>query len=1056
MIYRFGAYELDEAKGELRRGSEAVALQPKPFALLVLLVRERARVVSLDELFETLWPGTVVTPASLTRAVSHARKAVGDTHKGQLIRSFARRGYRFFGDVVEIDDAPAPPAAKLAASQRGRRRSGSPQNDDPSVVGDDPFVGRDAALQKLRDAWTTAEGGRSTLALISGPAGIGKTRLVEVFGEEVAARGPLLITARAREGEGVPAFWLWAQVLRQLLSEPHMQGHLRELAVRPGELAGLVPDLVPDMVSGPVDDPPRPAAGRSADQSRFLLFDSVTRTLGQCSGERPLVLILEDLQWAGSPSLRLLEHLIFEARDAKILVIGTVRDEARHRGHPLNRTFSVLRQFDRCVRIELGAFSRGEVAGLLAQVLGTPAPSDLTSELYARTEGVPLFVREAIRLLRERGDLKQPERVPRRGIELPDHAIEFIRRALDALSDGCEALMGAASVIGREFGLSTLASVANVEREEALDLLDEATQKGVVQPVADRAATYRFSHALFQESAYEALLSGARARLHARVAERLEHQHGDDLNRVIAELAHHHLRGIAVGDPERAYEYAVRAAESAAALCAYEQAAGHHEQALAALDHADAVDPRRRLDTLIALSEAHRIAGERDRRLEVCREAASSAKSLGRVDAFARAAIGFCDISEWSPLDNEAESVLKEAHAALEAERDSVDDEVVLRARLLTRIAYLRNAALRRGLPESDQEQTIALAREAMRLARIAGEPEALQEASYIVHYVVAGPTGHDERRALAAEIHAAAVRSTTHEVTIISHLDVACDRLSIADRAGAIEYRSRAVKLAGDAPTASMTWHLMVYDAGVALLEGRFAEAEEKTRSAVAIGRRIAHPVSVGCYNAHRVRLAQERGDHQEVVRIFEPVLQHPEHPVAWVKSVVGRARFRLGHQEGARALFEELSAQDFDDVPRGIRWTVTIAELAGLCADLGDKQRAALLIDTIHPHGDQHGVLPLLVCYAGPLAWPKARLHQLLGNTEEADLCYADALASADQLGARPAVARIGLDYAVHLDQLGESDQATALRSASLALAEELGMPEVAGKARFELSVG
>ncbi|RIL06783.1 MAG: hypothetical protein DCC71_05260, partial [Proteobacteria bacterium] len=140
MIFRFardaGAgqsaalYELDEEAHELRRDGEPVAIQPKPLALLLHLVRERDRVVPLDELFEVLWPGVAVTPSSLTRAVSVARSAIGDTGRGDLVRSFARRGYRFCGDVIAIEPsapearadapsaAPEAPAARAADAAR--------------------------------------------------------------------------------------------------------------------------------------------------------------------------------------------------------------------------------------------------------------------------------------------------------------------------------------------------------------------------------------------------------------------------------------------------------------------------------------------------------------------------------------------------------------------------------------------------------------------------------------------------------------------------------------------------------------------------------------------------------------------------------------------------------------------------------------------------------------------------------------------------------------------------------------------------------------------------
>ena len=132
MVYRFGAYELDEARGELRRDGRPVAIQPKPLALLALLLRERERVVPSDEILATLWPDTVVTPGSLNRAVTHARRAIGDTHRAHRIRSISRRGYRFAGEVIALEPAGT-----------GANATPAPER---------PFVGRAEALAPLREA----------------------------------------------------------------------------------------------------------------------------------------------------------------------------------------------------------------------------------------------------------------------------------------------------------------------------------------------------------------------------------------------------------------------------------------------------------------------------------------------------------------------------------------------------------------------------------------------------------------------------------------------------------------------------------------------------------------------------------------------------------------------------------------------------------------------------------------------------------------------------------------------------------------------------------------
>ena len=191
-MHRFGEYELDEAAGELRHRGAAVEIQPKPLALLLLLVRERARVVPARELIDSLWPDTRVSPASLTRAVSHARRAIGDTNRGSLIRSVSRRGYRFCADVVQLDAARPQPAP---AGEPGR-----------------VFVGREEALARLERAFADAVERRGAVALVSGPAGIGKTRLLEHFAAQAEARGARVLFARSHSEDGVPPFWLWVHV----------------------------------------------------------------------------------------------------------------------------------------------------------------------------------------------------------------------------------------------------------------------------------------------------------------------------------------------------------------------------------------------------------------------------------------------------------------------------------------------------------------------------------------------------------------------------------------------------------------------------------------------------------------------------------------------------------------------------------------------------------------------------------------------------------------------------------------------------------------------------
>lgn len=239
MIYRFGTCELDLARRELRRDGEPVALQPKPMSLLALLIAERHRVVPKDELLEEVWSGVAVTESSLTRAISVARKAIGDRGERSFIRSHARRGYRFVGAVDEVEGS----ASAVGAA---------------APTGVDAFVGREAATVALQRQWTRALGGEGQVAVVRGEPGIGKSRLTDAFVSELRAAGVSVLEARADGGPVAPPYWVWLQLLRQV--------------------AGAAEDSALDPIMASAETG-RGGSTVDPDSERFELFDAVTRVL---------------------------------------------------------------------------------------------------------------------------------------------------------------------------------------------------------------------------------------------------------------------------------------------------------------------------------------------------------------------------------------------------------------------------------------------------------------------------------------------------------------------------------------------------------------------------------------------------------------------------------------------------------------------------------------------------------------------------------------------------------------------------------------------------------
>ena len=388
MRFRFGIFELDERAGELRRAGVAIRIQPKPFELLRLLIRSRDRIVPTDELMAALWPDTIVSPASLNRAVSHARRALDDTGRGAVLKSVPKRGYRFVGEVVELDpdleadsafpskSIPSPadaeghaPRAKPPAKGASIRPEGSagagPDSLRPALEIPIPnerhrhFVGRRDALSILDAAREEVLRGQPRIAVIHGPAGIGKTRLGETFLEGLGRQGFYAVTGRCRDRQGMPAFWLWVQILRGLVESPPLRSEIGRRAAS-GELAALAPALqefTPE-VAAEFEASRTHAPDGSNEQQRFRFFDSSLRALRACAQSQPIVLLLEDIQWAGSGSLRLLEHIALELRGAPLMLVATARDEPRERGHPVDRTIALLRKQPQTDSIELSGLSR--------------------------------------------------------------------------------------------------------------------------------------------------------------------------------------------------------------------------------------------------------------------------------------------------------------------------------------------------------------------------------------------------------------------------------------------------------------------------------------------------------------------------------------------------------------------------------------------------------------------------------------------------------------------------------------------------------------------------
>ena len=1011
MIFAFGDFELDESLYQLRRRGEVVRLEPKVFDVLAYLVRRRERVVAKDELLAQLWPGEFVSETVLPRCITAARKAVGDDPTAQkVIQTVHGRGYRF--------------VAPLADDAQGEGVETAP----PTGL----FVGREQAMAELRAALEQALAGRGQLVFLVGEPGIGKTRTAEELGALARRRGARVHGGRCYEGDGPPAFWPWVQVLRACVRDADPR-----LLVELGPAAADIAELVPEIRQSLPRLPPSPSL--PPEQARFRLFDGVATFLRIAARTRPLVLILDDLHWADKPSLLLLQFLAREIRDARLLLVGTYRDVELRRQHPLAQVLGDLAREPLCRRVVLRGLGEADVEQYIAGVLGAAPPGVVAGAVHRMTEGNPFFVGEIVRLLLAEGRLAHPHRVTSLEGTLPQGVREAIGRRLDALSEECNRVLALAAVLGREFDVNVLERMAELARERLLELLDEAVGARILTEPSGAAGRYSFSHTLIRETLYDELTMPLRVRRHRRAGEVLEDLHRADLDPCLPELAHHFFQAAPGGDAERAVRYATRAAERARQLLAYEEAAGHYERALQALD-LNPGDDAERCRILLALGDAQSSAGERDRARITFERAAALARGLGRPAEFARAALGFGGLGEMGmPRDD---ALLR---LPAEALRMLGDGEPSLRVRILARLTGTA--------PYSDSLETRhALSQQAVALAQQTGDRHTLLVALAARAWALLGPDHVEERLEVATELLRIAEAAGDKAMVLFGHEFRMGVFLVLGDIPAADREIDAAARVAEEIRQPVYSWFTTWWRASRALCDGRFAEAEGLREAALAMGRRIQHPGATAIAQGQAIWLAGERGEPPEAFDAGFQFLLDYYPPAATVLRAGEAAYLAEAGDSEAQSRFETLAAGEFADIPRDEHWLVTLTVLAQACAALRDVRRAAMLYELLCPFAQRNVVHDLLRTYNGSVSLHLALLAQAMGKLDAAARHFEDALAMNARIGGRPFLARTQTAFAgMLLDRGRAADRrrAAALLDQAMTCVDELGLVEVRRKA-------
>jgi DNA-binding winged helix-turn-helix (wHTH) protein len=569
---RFGAFELDEADARLRRDGRPVPLPPKAFGVLCALVRQPAALVTKNALLDAVWGHQHVSESVLKTVISQIRSAFeDDASRPRFLETASRLGYRFIGTVATGTERAVPQVAA------------QPPNG---------FIGRESELARLQGGWERVARGRHLLMWIAGDAGIGKSTLIETFiarsGAAAIAQGQCVDQYGAGESY-LPVLQALADLCR---AYPNLVDLMRVCA--PAWLLQL-PWFLDETERGSLA---RELAGISSERMLREFQELMIRFTAQ----RPLLFIVEDLHWADSATLRLMDHFARQRVAGQVLWVGTFRlTQVIAEGHPLQAVRQELRPHRLCEEMLLDCFSELEVQQYLqSRAMRASDSEDFVRRVHSHTDGLPLFVANVVEALRN----ADTHTANSTALPVPEDLMDAVERRIALLTEEVVAFFEAAAVCGPDFRAHVVASMLGRPYGQITDVCDRLVRQ---QYWLRHAATldlkdgslesqYVFRHAIYRHAFYRRISAAQRVSMHRRCARSLKECEALGMPALPSELAYHHEQGHEAADAIRAYTLAARSSlHSFTPRTAYD----HCEKARKLLPHIPNTSQRHELELAV-------------------------------------------------------------------------------------------------------------------------------------------------------------------------------------------------------------------------------------------------------------------------------------------------------------------------------------------------------------------------------------------------------------------------------------------------------------------------
>ena len=720
-----------------------------------------------------------------------------------------------------------------------------------------PLIGRQSECELIAKRLDEAAGGKGGIVLIGGEPGVGKTRLGEQVLELALQRQMLPLVGHAYEETGTP-FIISTEILEDIVRALPPDVLRDALGPTAPEISRLLPDLrrlLPDI--------PEPMEVPSEQQQRYF-FNALLEFTERLGNAAPLVMLLDDLQWADESSMLLLEHFLPHLPRLPLLFVITYRDVVADMREPFKRGLARLLRDESVTRISLRQLSRDDVGALLNHLGGDGAPDTVIDAIFDDTSGNVFFVKSVFQHLAEDGRLFDDDGGWRTDIDpeqlaVPESVRLVIQQRLERLGEPTARVLATASVIGLRFDLEVLEKVVGDDPDDVLQAIEHAETAGFVLATSgSRDNRYEFAHALVQHTLLDALSKPRRQRLHLQIAEAMAALYGD-ADRRVTDIAKHYDSAGSAADTVTVRHYLTLAGERALATSAADEAYDFFDRALA-LDAN--LDGDERTGLLQARGQASWALRNWQAAATDWQEALPALEALGKRDVVIKICWDIAYLYLWQNRLDDARNI---AMRGLETAKPGTSTG---RVRLLT---ILGNATNNSG----DLERGDALLVEALAMAEELGDDalasEVLVRRAYGYHH-----SASTQKMLESAESAVELARRSGHPWVLSSALGVTMLVLpNSGDFGRALELAEEAEPLAGQEGDIASIGSLEVAHGYYAFGQGDLETARARLEKTTALFREAGIPwfTLMLCFEATCSML---EGDTSTARQKFDEALRH------------------------------------------------------------------------------------------------------------------------------------------------------------------------------------